>query len=59
MTDAELTNFVDEVIVSEENITKLLTFVRDWNTNRKFSALAQRVLSEILDRVELDSFPNA
>ena len=48
---------VDDVIadLDEEKLFKLLTRVRDWNTNSKHAAIAQRVLSIILKRYSAEN----
>lgn len=53
MSPKELTVFVDQVV--QEGLDKLLVNIRDWNAFKKFSNLAQKLLSELFERVSWEN----
>jgi U3 small nucleolar RNA-associated protein 13 len=51
MKKEDVCNFVDGLIDTPEGLTALLSHIRDWNCFKKYAAVAQGLLSEVLDRV--------
>ncbi|CAG9322636.1 unnamed protein product [Blepharisma stoltei] len=58
MTEKEVILFVDTLLEDPDGLLSLLTHIRDWNSMKKYSSLAQRILYEIFDRVSYSNFPN-
>ena len=52
----QVLNVVEDMIsdLDDEQLSKLLHFVREWNTTAKFSAVAQSVLNVVLNKVGLE-----
>lgn len=56
LSQTELTDTVDRIIEAE-GLEDLLTQLRDFNTNSKHAAVAQKVLKELFERVSADKYP--
>ena len=57
MSTSELTNFVDGLVETPEGLSALISHIRDWNCFKKYSSVAQKLLAEVIERVQLDQFP--
>ena len=56
LNPSEIVYFIDQII-EKDSVIPLLTILIDWNTQKKFCEIAQKVMIELLERIPVDKFP--